>query len=148
MVCFFINKRLDQRKWRFKERSRDICFLVIELNDDQQEERYLTAHNIYNPARRSESDSTVLTDIRTTLHDNQLNEQILLSDFNLHHPMWGGANIRHTDPESAELLVVIEDFGLNSTLPPGAITYEERALRTTIDLCLVTVGLVDRVIRS
>ncbi|KAI1531407.1 pol-like protein [Pyrenophora tritici-repentis] len=42
----------------------------------------------------------------------------------------------------------MEDFNLGSTLPPGTITYEERASRTTIDLCLVTVGLVDRVVRS
>lgn len=56
--------------------------------------------------------------------------------------------MRHTDTESAELLEIMEDFNLDSTLPPGTITYEERTSRTTIDLCLVTVGLVDRVIRS
>jgi endonuclease/exonuclease/phosphatase family metal-dependent hydrolase len=56
--------------------------------------------------------------------------------------------VRHTDSESADLLAIMEDFNLNSTLPPGSITYEERTSRTTIDLCLVTVGLVDRVIRS
>jgi hypothetical protein len=42
----------------------------------------------------------------------------------------------------------MEDFNLDSTLPPGTIIYEERTSRTTIDLCLVTVGLVDWVIRS
>jgi hypothetical protein len=62
--------------------------------------------------------------------------------------MWGGANVRHTDPESTDLLAIIEHFNLDSTLPPGTITYKERTSRTTIDLCLVTIGLVDRVIRS
>jgi hypothetical protein len=62
--------------------------------------------------------------------------------------MWGGANVRHTDPKSADLLAIIEDFNLDSTLPPRTITYEEGTSRTTIDLCLVTVGLVNRVIRS
>ena len=56
--------------------------------------------------------------------------------------------MRHIDPESADLLAIMEDFNLGSTLPPGTITYEERTSRTTIDLCLVTVGLVDRVVRS
>jgi hypothetical protein len=62
--------------------------------------------------------------------------------------MWGGANVRHSDPKSADLLAIMEDFNLDSTLPPGTITYEEKTSRTTIDLCLVTLGLVDRVIRS
>jgi hypothetical protein len=44
-------------------------------------------HNVYNLARRSENDSTVLVDVRTILHDNQSSEQILLGDFNLHYPM-------------------------------------------------------------
>jgi exonuclease III len=147
-VCFFINKRLDHKKWQFKEHSRDVCSLTVEFGDDQRERQHITIHNIYNPARRSESDNTVLTDARTVLHKNQSHEQILLGDFNLHHPMWGGANVRHTDPESADLLAIMEDFNLDSTLPPGTITYEERTARTTIDLCLVTVGLIDRVIRS
>jgi hypothetical protein len=62
--------------------------------------------------------------------------------------MWGSANVRHTDPESADLLAIMEDFNLYSTLPPGTITYEEGTSRTIIDLCLVTVGLINRVIRS
>jgi hypothetical protein len=62
--------------------------------------------------------------------------------------MWGGTDVRHINAKSADLLAIIEDFNLGSTLPPRAITYEERTSRTTIDLCLVTVGLVDRVVRS
>jgi hypothetical protein len=115
---------------------------------DRQERQHITIHNIYNPARRSESNSTVLTDVHTILHNNLSNEQILLGDFNLHHPMWGGANVRHTDLESADLLAIMDDFNLSNTLPPGTITYEAGAARTTIDLCLATLGLVDRVIRS
>ena len=42
----------------------------------------------------------------------------------------------------------MEDFELNNTLPPGTITFEEAAWQSTIDMCMVTMGLVDRVIRS
>jgi hypothetical protein len=42
----------------------------------------------------------------------------------------------------------MEDFNLSNTLLPGTITYQAGAARTTIDLCLATLGLVDRVIRS
>jgi endonuclease/exonuclease/phosphatase family metal-dependent hydrolase len=77
-----------------------------------------------------------------------MNEQVLLGDFNLHHPMWGGPGTRYTDPESEDLIAIIEDYELSNTLLPSTITYEERTSRSTIDLCMVTMGLVDRVIRS
>jgi endonuclease/exonuclease/phosphatase family metal-dependent hydrolase len=139
---------LDHKRWQFKEHSRDICSLTIELGDDQQEGQHLTIHNVYNPTRRSESDNSVLTDVRAIMQNNQSEEQILLGDFNLHHPMWGGADVRHIDPDSADLLAIMEDFNLTNTLPPGTITYEKRTARTTIDLCLATLGLVDRIIKS
>jgi Endonuclease-reverse transcriptase len=53
-----------------------------------------------------------------------------------------------THLESENLIAIIEDFDLSNTLLPGTITYEEGTWQSTIDLCLVTVGLVDRVIRS
>ena len=42
----------------------------------------------------------------------------------------------------------MEDFNLSNTLSPGTITFEEVNERSTIDLCLITTGLVDRVISS
>ncbi len=33
-VCFFINKKIDQARWRFKERTRDICSIIINLTDN------------------------------------------------------------------------------------------------------------------
>lgn len=50
--------------------------------------------------------------------------------------------------KAGQLIGIIEDYDLTSTLQPGAITYEEGGNRTTIDLCLVTFGLIDRLIRS
>jgi hypothetical protein len=60
----------------------------------------------------------------------------------------GRPRTRHTDLESKDLIAIIEDYELSNTLLPGTITYEERTSRSTIDLCIVTVGLVNRVIRS
>jgi hypothetical protein len=44
-VCFFVNQKLDQTKWRFKERTRDICFIIINIDptDDQQSRERLIA---------------------------------------------------------------------------------------------------------
>jgi hypothetical protein len=33
-VCFFINKKMDQARWRFEERTRDVCSIIIEPNND------------------------------------------------------------------------------------------------------------------
>lgn len=147
-VCFSVNKRIDHKRWRFKEHTRDICSLTIKPSEERQEGQQLTVHNIYNPVRNSTSERTALADVRAILNEHQSNEQILLGDFNLHQPPWGGPNVGHTHLESENLIAIIEDFDLSNTLLPGTITYEEGTWRSTIDLCLVTVGLVDRVIRS
>ncbi|KAL6152343.1 hypothetical protein ACJQWK_05935 [Exserohilum turcicum] len=147
-VCFFVNKRIDHNRWRFKEHSRDVCSLVIEPSRDQQEQQSVAIHNIYNAVGGGGPIGSTLVDVRAVLEKHSSNEQILLGDFNLHHPLWGGQNVRHIDPQAEDLIAIIEDFDLSNTLAAGTITYEEAARQTTIDLCLVTVGLVDRMIRS
>jgi hypothetical protein len=86
-VCFFVNKRLDQSKWRFQERTGDVCSLILDLDRDKTQRRQLAVHNIYNPATHLTNAPTSLADIRSILHKNQDIEQILLGDFNLHHPL-------------------------------------------------------------
>lgn len=73
---------------------------------------------------------------------------MLLGDFNLHHPLWGGLNREVTDSESEDLIDIIGDFALHNTLPPGTVTYEEGQAQSTIDLCLVTSGLINKVTKS
>jgi hypothetical protein len=148
-VCFFINRRIDHKRWQFEEYSRDLCSLIVKPGEDQQEQQVVTVHNVYNTIRtNNHNTSHTLADVRTVLDKHKDSEQILLGDFNLHHPLWGGPNVRRVDPESEDLIAIMEDFCLGSTLAPGIITYEEATWRSTIDLCLVTVGLVDRVVRS
>jgi hypothetical protein len=143
-VCFFINKRLDQSKWRFQERTGDVCSLILDLDEDETERRQLAVHNVYNPATHLANVPTALADTRDILHENQDIEQILLGDFNLHHPLWGGPTVRRTHADLEDLVAIMEDFNLSNTLPPGTITFEEGNGRSTIDLCLITMGLVNR----
>jgi hypothetical protein len=49
--------------------------------------------------------------------------------------------------QANELIKLIDDFDLTSQLPTGIITYEEGDHHTTINLCLTTIGLVDRLIK-
>ncbi|EMD66024.1 hypothetical protein COCSADRAFT_35956, partial [Bipolaris sorokiniana ND90Pr] len=89
-VCFFVNKRIDHNRWRFKEHSRDVCSLVIEPSRDQQEQQSVAIHNIYNAVGGGGPTGPTLVDVRAVLEKHSSNEQILLGDFNLHHPLWGG----------------------------------------------------------
>ena len=70
-VCFFINKRLDQSKWRFQERTGDVCSIIFNLSEDNTEKRQLALHNIYNPTTHHTYALTAFTDIRAILHENQ-----------------------------------------------------------------------------
>jgi hypothetical protein len=56
--------------------------------------------------------------------------------------------VAHKDQEAEELNVIMERFGMTNTLQQGAVTYAERNARTTIDLCWITLGLLDRLIKS
>ncbi|KAK8913464.1 hypothetical protein VCV18_011470 [Metarhizium anisopliae] len=105
-------------------------------------------HNIYNPNHTVENRQSVLPQLRRMLESAQQAEQIVLGDLALHHEMWGGPNVPKTEAEAEDLVAIMEDYNLTSTLIPGTITYEEGERQATIDLCLVTVGLADRVIRS
>jgi len=145
-VCLYINKRLDHSKWQFESHSRDLCTVTITLGQGD-ERREIKLHNIYNPNRGAENRRSVLPHLRRVLDSAQQADQILIGDFNLHHEMWGGSHIPRTEAEAEDLVEIMEDYNLTNALAPGTITYEENNRRTTIDLCLVTLGLVDRVIR-
>ncbi|KAJ0142747.1 hypothetical protein HZ326_14427 [Fusarium oxysporum f. sp. albedinis] len=59
----------------------------------------------------------------------------------------GGDRVQQADPNAIKLITIIEDYCLTSNLASGTIIYEEGDGRITIDLCLITTGLVDRLIR-
>ena len=68
---------------------------------------------------------------------------IVLGDFNLHHPYWGGLGAaRHEGAE--ELMYAMEKAGLELVLPPGTITYTQNA-ETTIDQIWASSNLRDRI---
>jgi len=52
------------------------------------------------------------------------------------------------DQEAKELRIIMNRFALTNTLHERAVTYEERRAQSTIDLCWITLGLLDRLIKS
>lgn len=71
-----------------------------------------------------------------------------MGDFNLYHSLWGNPDLQIVEPEEDDLITILEEFALYATQAPGTIINKERHLQSSIDICLVTAGLVGRVIKS
>lgn len=113
-VCFFVNKRIDPNRWRFTGHTRDLCTIEITTKTPATEAATkIYIHNVYNSPRSSDHRTSCLPHLRTALSAYQ-EEQIILGDFNLHHELWGGLTVRERDPESDDLIDLVEDFQLGS----------------------------------
>jgi hypothetical protein len=60
-------------------------------------------------------------------------DELVLGDFNLHHPMWGGPEAV-TDNAADDLIDDMEERRFGLWLPPGTITRRAAGSHTTIDL--------------
>jgi len=100
-VCFFVNKRVALASYTITHRSKDLCSLALKL----AEGRTINVHNIYNPCKSSE-DKSNLPLLRTALGGKANEEHIVMGDFNLHHPKWGGDEVR-ADADAYELVVIL-----------------------------------------
>lgn len=73
-------------------------------------------------------------------------ENVVMGDFNLHHPAWGGIHIPVTDRNSEDLLSVVGEYGLQLLLKKGTITYEEAGHHNIIDLVFATPFIAESLI--
>ena len=143
-VCFYINKTMALVSWSFTHHSADLCFLYLKTLD----ERTIHIHNIYNPCNSNVEDehsSTIPTLLRA-IEKHPNGEHISLGDYNLHHPMWGGPDIPHTDQGAIDLMHFMQERNMDQVLPRGITTYGERGYKSTIDLVFATKLLVDSLI--
>ena len=149
-VCFFINKKLEHSKWQFTQRNGDACSIIITLSspENQAEARTLAVHNIYNQHKDATERRSALPELTALLDEHQNGEQVIVGDFNLHHPLWGGDSVIRIEREARDLANIIEEYALTLTVPRGTITFTEKNAKTAIDLCMVTTGLEDRIVSS
>ena len=152
-IAFYISKDLDPRCWRVFEHSRDVAQVrwVYEAEPSRFKRIWIT--NIYN--NPPENDPAVtLNLLRNTLSGKQpdgsidpifrsSDHQLVVGDFNLHHPHWGGLHVK-PDNESQNLLELADEFSLTQCLPQGTITRQVFNSATTIDLVYVSQELVNR----
>ena len=146
-VYCYINKRISIDSWTELFHSDDLVTITLRIAGGS---RVVNIHNCYNPPPAHHGE----TENRGTLDDlpqalRMPGEHILLGDFNLHHPLWGGPSYPHQHLLSDTLLSHVRDAGVSLALPPGTITRDVHsgrfAQRTTIDLVFLSDSLAAQV---
>ena len=147
-VAFLISQELHIAEWEWRNHSPFIASLVLSLTGKE-------CHilNIYHPSTNEGIEMPPLHQLREILADTLargaggqgMTEKplVLLGDFNLHHPSWGGDHIV-ADREASTLIEIINSFGLNLLLPRGEATWQRGGIETTIDLVFSTPYLTQR----
>lgn len=86
--------------------SPNLCTLRIKTTTN----RILHIHNIYNPTAASKEPSKIPL-LQTILENSPLDKHMVLEDFNLHHPNWGGPKC-HSDLLASDLVILAEQYHL------------------------------------
>ncbi|PIA82976.1 hypothetical protein CB0940_12191 [Cercospora beticola] len=141
-ACFYVSKHLDAQRWKITERSPDLITLSIELED-----RKLHIHNCYNePPRSTTSQARGVLDLLPAALAEP-GEHLLVGDFNLHHPFWGGSTVLVQHALADALIDITEQAQLQLTLPPGTVTWQSRQSESTLDLAFATEWIAQRLLQ-
>ncbi|KAJ6020305.1 hypothetical protein N7499_003588 [Penicillium canescens] len=136
-VCMLVSKKIGQ--WTHHAHGRDAQEVRFRVGE-KGEQRELRVFNIYNP----------VGSIETILKlEDMLDKKgcIVLGDFNLHHPAWGGDNAIQ-DANADALIELTDSADLDLWLAPGTITRDEAGHQTSIDLVFGSHDLSERFLTS
>lgn len=108
---------------------------------ESQEQLHTHLNELSQVIQQAKADSTVPLEI------------LIAGDFNRHDPLWGGTRVASSQQglgSADDLLTFLLRWGLESMIPAGTITFENLGGvgESTVDLCLCTAPLSDRLIRS
>ena len=144
-TAVYLNKRLDPTGWEIARADPDLVSIRLRIQAAGAEQKVITVHNVYNPSPVSTTSTdspSTLPSLRNALEEP--GEHIVVGDFNLHHPYWGGVTCLGRHAASDTLLELAAGAGLQLLLPAGTITREQGPQRTTIDLSWGTGGIANR----
>jgi hypothetical protein len=127
-VCFFISKKINPRTWSCQQISTDYQILKVRRAHQGRDWTDLFIHNIYN-----RPGSGTFEMLREELTKRPFGEHIVVGDMNVHHPAWGGPGTR-IDREAEDLLLIMDEQGLQLTTEEGMETWSSREQSSVIDL--------------
>src|SRR5438132_823521 len=138
-VCFYVNRRIPASACEWQAASARLATLTIHLD------RTIHIHNMYNPPQEyTAGNTTVIESVRSRL--SWPGEHLLLGDFNLHHPLWGGPLVRRTHSAADALIDITQEAGIGQRIPPGTITREGQEGGSTLDLIFTSEYLAERML--
>ena len=141
-ACFLVRKTFPLSSWSVEYPAPDIASLTLQI-----EGRTIHIHNVYS---KSPNSYTHINQESPIFKLPQLlskpGEHVLLGDFNLHHPIWGGPQCFTRHDMADELLRVVNEADLQLLTPPGTITWEARGQSSTVDLIFSSTSLEQKVI--
>ena len=103
-------------------------------------------HNIYNLTLNTTYLWGCISFLKKVLSAEKRGEYIVWGNFNLHHPVWENVNILTTNPNSKNLLRVVENHDLKLLLRKGTINYEKAGHQSIIDLVFVLSFILESLI--
>jgi hypothetical protein len=141
-VCFYVSKAINQNEWATTEHSPDLVTLTIYLGG-----RTLHIHNCYNPPPKlltSRNLATLQLLPQALAHPG---EHILVGDFNLHHPLWGGSLLLTQHTLADNLIEATAHNNMELILPQGTVTWRSGNSMSTLDLTFATPGIAEQVLQ-
>ena len=112
-VCLYINKKLSILSWNAIYHSPDLCIIDLDIPNISK----LYIHNIYNPIPMVNSYLKQVPKLKQAMVLFQSNKHIILGNFNLHYPVWGGIEAKN-DSNVQNLLAMVKQHGLHLLLKP------------------------------
>ncbi|KHJ32561.1 hypothetical protein EV44_g4324 [Erysiphe necator] len=126
----------------FEESEGDITSISLETEKGKV---YIT--NLYNPPPLSHRSKELKTLKYLPEILSKEGHHILVGDFNLHHPRWGGQRVVSHHTLAEDLIEILAHKDMELVLPEGTITWSNRGSQSTLDLIFIFKELEDSVTR-
>ena len=108
-------------------------------------------HNVYNPSpisTTSRDSPSTLPKLAEGLRSGRAEStHLVVGDFNLHHPYWGGGGCLIQHAMADTLIELTAETHLDLLLPTGEITRRMNQQRTTIDLTFAQQWITEKLIQ-
>lgn len=85
-ACFLVNKRIPKARWTATYHSLDLNTFIF--SPSERDGDTLHVHNLYNPT--TDTGQSTIPILREVLTRTACDSHIVVGDFNLHYPLWGG----------------------------------------------------------
>lgn len=143
-VALLINKWLGVNDWEAEQV--DDCLQLAQIQTSHGVIQLINIYVVAEGGRVTLGENSTLWKVSRLFSEGV--ECILVGDFNLHHPSWGGARVRRADEAARELIGLTTQRGLNLATSQGATTWRGgRSQGTTIDLMFLSSGLHNHLVR-